>query len=599
MRLINSKLQQLLQVDGKWIVSAVILLVSTYTHAQQLDNLKEQQPVTINGFISTNQVLNTQPTDSTTEFVYNGFYTGSLNFNFYGINTPFTFVYSNHQGNFTHPFNQYGLHPSWKWVKGHIGYASMNFTPYTLSGHLFYGAGVELTPPGIFRFSAMYGRLKKEVEYDSTEASLVPAYKRMGYAVKTGVEKDGDFVHITLFRAYDKENSIKPLPAEMELAPQENSVMSVTFNKILFKKLTFNGEYASSYMTTDSQTEVDAGGSGIMKPPTWFMPVRTSTINRNALKAGIAYNHERFSVGAGYERIDPEYATLGSYYFNNNFENATLNLSANFFQNKVSISGNGGLQRDNIDQSKLNNNVRFVGSGNVSTTPNERISFNLSYSNFLSYTNTRSTFDYINETDPLENWDTLNYRQVSQTIGGNGSFQLSGNEQRRQSLSMNLTYQTSNDQQGTDTNSISVFYNANTSYILSLVPLDMNISASVNFNRNETPQAGSYTVGPSLNVSKLFLKKTLRTNLSGAYNIAHSDVGSNAQTFNIRVGTAYTIKKQHNLNLNYLFQHRSNASNNNQVHNFTFGYVYNFSLIKNKQNNNNETNDPTSDNNTK
>ena len=43
---------------------------------------------------------------------------------------------------------------------------SMNFSQYTLANHIFTGAGVELTPKN-FKFSAMYGQLKKAVEFST------------------------------------------------------------------------------------------------------------------------------------------------------------------------------------------------------------------------------------------------------------------------------------------------------------------------------------------------------------------------------------------------------------------------------------------------
>lgn len=42
--------------------------------AQSLDNIKDQKPLLLNGFVSTNQVLNTQPTDSGSITNYNSYY---------------------------------------------------------------------------------------------------------------------------------------------------------------------------------------------------------------------------------------------------------------------------------------------------------------------------------------------------------------------------------------------------------------------------------------------------------------------------------------------------------------------------------------------
>jgi hypothetical protein len=52
----------------------------------------------------------------------------------------------------------------------------------------------------MLRASAFYGRLRKEVPYDSTNLQQVPGYKRMGYGLKIGIEKEGDFIDLVLLR---------------------------------------------------------------------------------------------------------------------------------------------------------------------------------------------------------------------------------------------------------------------------------------------------------------------------------------------------------------------------------------------------------------
>ena len=388
------------------------MLVSfMYSNAQSLDGIKDQQPILINGSISTNQTFNNQPNDSSSHFLYNSYYTGSLTLTTFGIATPITFNYSNKKSNLSHPFNQYGIHPSYKWAKAHIGYASMSFSPYTLNGHLFLGAGAEFDPPGKLKGSVMYGRLQKHLNYDTINNAS--SYKRMGYGIKIGIEDNGNNIFLSMFNAKDIIESITSNPKNS--LPEENSVMSISFNQNIAKKISFSGEIASSYLTTDITSDDFELSQTAIKPASWFIQNRESTIHRKAINSRLSYNHKHFTMGLGYERVDPEYRTLGAYYFNNNLENTTIQFSTNLFQNKISFSANSGLQKDNLDKNKLNNTKRFVGSANVNILPIEKLSLSLSYSNFASYTNTRSTFDYINETLPYQNYDTLNYRQVSQT----------------------------------------------------------------------------------------------------------------------------------------------------------------------------------------
>lgn len=562
----------------KNLTGLIFIFIGACLNAQSLDGIKDQKPLLVNGFISTNQIMNTQPTDTGNISIYSGYYTGNLNFSIYGVSVPLTFIYSNNRGNFSHPFNQYGMQPTYNWAKGYVGYSSMNFTPYTLNGHLFFGAGVEVDPPGLFYGSAMYGRLKRAVEPDSLNLNQVAAFKRMGYGFRAGIAASDDHLDISLFRAYDVVNSVHNPELQNQLLPQDNSVMSVSFKKHLFPNLIMHGEYASSFLTTDTRTEKAIVENAILKPPVWFMPFRTSTIQRNAIKSNLTYRLNSFSIGVGYERVDPEYRTLGAYYFSNNMENITLNFSANFLDNKVSLAGNTGLQKDNLDNIKMNNTNRFVGSANVGFVPDEKLNFNIAYSNFTSFTNVRSTFDFINETDPFQNYDTLNFRQISQHTSFNSTYVIDNSQEKRQSVNFYLNWQVSNDKQGRDSVSVSNFYNANASYIINISQIDLTCNVSINFNRNDMNGAGSRTWGPVVGMSKMFLDKTLRTSLTASYNVSNTEGQLASNTINIRMGTVYSLERKHNFSANILYQQRKNPARSFNTFNVTFGYVYNFNF---------------------
>lgn len=562
-----------------------ILVFSTHGLSQHLENIKSQQPLKINGFLSTNQVFS-----SNTKDIYTGYYTGNMNFDIYGVQVPFTFVYSSQKTNFSHPFNQFGLHPSWKWIRVHAGYGTMTFSPYSLRGILFFGGGVELTPPGLFHCSAMYGRLARAREGDTAGGQLKPVFRRMGYGFKAGMGRGKNFADLNFFQAADDPSSLSVFPDSSGIMPEANTVVSLNAGAELFKHVMFSGEIASSAITGDIRSEVVSEKPLGWQPALWFMPPRSSTICRRAVKANLTYALSRFSFGAGYERVDPDFTTFGAYYFTNNMENYTVNASVNFFENKVSLSGNTGLQKDNLNKTNMNNNRRFVGSMSTTITPGERFNLNASYSNFTSYTNVRSTFDYINQTTPYQHWDTLNYRQISQSINASSSYQLSAGKDRRQTIAAYLTCQTSGDQAGSGLPEKSRFYNAGVSYTLGLAQPGMNIIASMNYNRNELTGTNTSTWGPAVTVSKMLLDKKMRTHFSCAWNTSFAHDASAGHVMNFRAGIAYTIRKHHHVNLNALHQWREHKGMEVEIKRYatatvTLGYVYNFSLLDNKKRN--------------
>jgi len=113
----------------------------------------------------------------------------------------------------------------------------MSFSPYTLNGHQFTGFGVDLTPNGPFKISAMYGRLIRNREYNTNEPQVEPIYKRMGYGTKIAFEKNNYDLGLTVFKAKDQLNSLKLLfPADLGITPKENLVVSFDGRIKLFEK---------------------------------------------------------------------------------------------------------------------------------------------------------------------------------------------------------------------------------------------------------------------------------------------------------------------------------------------------------------------------
>ena len=74
-------------------------------------------------------------------------------------NTGFTYAYPNMP-------NRFSLHPSYKWITLHVGDISMTYSPYTLSGHQFTGAGIDLTPDH-WQASVMFGTMMSACEHSS------------------------------------------------------------------------------------------------------------------------------------------------------------------------------------------------------------------------------------------------------------------------------------------------------------------------------------------------------------------------------------------------------------------------------------------------
>lgn len=570
---------------------AISLICSYKISAQsiRLDNLKDQfgkgKALKIGGGLSANGIYyNGNGGYGRNPFSY--FVNGNVVLNLYGlVNLPFTFTLSDFGKSYSYPIpsNRFSIHPSYKWITGHIGNISMTFSPYTLNGYLFTGAGVDLEPEGAFKGSVIYGRLQRAVEYDTANRTVPAAYERRGFGAKVQFQKEKYRASMIIFRAWDEVGSIRnrvdslgiyPIDS-MGIYPMENTVVSFNAGTKILKELDLTVEYATSALTQDVRAEASEG-QGILRP---IIKSKASTGFYNAIKSNLQYTLATTVLGVGYERIDPGYRTLGAYYLNNDLENITVNAAQPLFNNKVQLALNVGYQRDNLDGKKSGSSSRTIGSANLSYTPNDRLSTTLSFSNFQTYMRMRPLFRTINQLDNFQNLDTLNYTQISRNANASANYTLKQTEEIMRIITFDLSFQETADTQGgvIRNGNDSQFYNASMMYNSMQLARGFNFSGAFNVTYNTIGRNDFITLGPTIGCNAKWLQKKLSTGASISYNASKNENSWENSVLNIRCNTIYNILKRHTLTLTLLNQTRkfSQKSTTNDA-TITIGYNFIF-----------------------
>ncbi len=566
------------------LMLAVFALLAGATqgvYAQNLESIGKEDPIKISGGFSFNQILYGAQGINNRRDPYAYFASANLNISLFGWNVPLSFMLSNQNVTFQQPFNQFALHPTYKWATLHAGVTSMSFSPYTLSGHLFRGVGADLTPSPKWRISMMYGRLLKAVEPDTAAGSNVrPAFDRFGYGLKVGYGDPKAFIETIVFRAQDDTTSIRAIPKDQSLLPEENLVLSLAAGKTIFEKILLRAEWATSAITRDTRAPRSDLENGWAYVGGLFRP-RQSSSYYDAVKANLTYQGASYSFGVGYERVDPQYRTLGAYFFNNDLENVTVNGATTLFNGKVNLSGNLGTQRDDLDNTKISNMRRLVAATSVAIVPSPRFNLSVAYSSFQTFTNIRSQFVDINQLTPYENLDTLNFTQIARNGTLSAMYMPGRNKDRRQTVSMNLMVQDAADRQaGVLQNSGLRFYNLNTAYNLLITPRQLTVSASFNVALSDGAALQTRTFGPTLAMGKQFFDKKLRTQLSVSHNQTQTEQKNMGRILNGRLSGAWSWKKKHNINFGVVMMNRTNRTEQQPgmitEYTGTLGYAYAF-----------------------
>jgi len=378
----------------------LFLLLSAFAQAklsaQDLGNLGSQKPINFTGSIQARSIFYNVSGISARRQPFTYYLTGSPTVSFYGIDIPVSFTLSKADRSFSQPFNQYGMSPTYKWITLHAGYRNVVFSPYTLGGHTMLGAGIELNP-GKLRAGFMYGRLNRATTIDTTTQALVPySFSRKGYAAKLGYGSSSNFFEFSYLSAQDDSTTKPVLPNERlnYISPAKNNVLGYTARFSFLKHFTFESDGAGSIYTNDitSTIQLEKGKSELLDRVRNIFKINGTTEIYTALSAGLGYKAKNYGLKINYRRIDPDFQTMGAYYFSSDLENWTFNPSAVLLKGKIRFNGSLGFQHDNLKQQKRAQNSRVIGSANAGVDFTKSFSVDVVYTNFSDNQKAQTVF---------------------------------------------------------------------------------------------------------------------------------------------------------------------------------------------------------------
>lgn len=561
-----------------WFCIVFVCSIFSKAYSQDVDLENFYKPnFKVTGNVNANMMYYTSNMSNSREpFTY--LLSGNLNISAFNFSVPLFYSITNQGKNlgYTAPFdfNRLSIMPKYKWVKAYIGNVSMTFSPYTLSGFPFKGIAIELTPQSPFKISLMGGQLQKAVTEENGMGGI-PVYERFGYGAKVSFEQPQYKIGWIGFYAKDNINSLN-VTNDKGITPKENFVNSLNFSTSLMKNLKFNVEYALSVLTDDIRSKNLIGGNFRDK----LFSSKESTRFMNAINVNFDYNIQKSILGLTYERIDPNYNTLGALYFNNDLENIALRFSRPFYQDKITVSTSLGYQRDDLEKAKKQDTKRVVGSINMNYRVTDQLNITGSYSNFSTYTNKKlDQFELINNPNVVQS-DTLNYRQLSQNANVNMSYAFG--KKRNQNLNLNYSIAGQANEQGgiIRKGQASTVQNYNLAHSINFIEMKVALNSSLNYTNNQVGRNNNSASGASVGVSKKLFTDKLNTNFGLLYNNSQGEMNSSS-VFGIKFNNSYVLMKQHNFNMAIISMFRS-STNSEKFNDLTatFNYVYSIDKFK-------------------
>jgi hypothetical protein len=535
---------------------ATIVTFAFKTQAQDLSNFKNEKLATVTGSIGATTTGYAASGIAARRVPFSWLLSANVNVKLKGVDLPFSFVLTEQNRDFRQPFNQFGLSPKFKNLQFHLGWRSLQYSNYTLNGHTFLGAGLDYKFKKL-SVGAMYGRLLKAVPEDSAKTiinsgSQVPyaVYNRLAYSVKFGYGSEKNNVTLIFLKGKDNENSLAAKPVRSVVAPAENAVLGIKSKLSFAKKFQWDLDGAISGYTRDTRApEFPSDNEPLLKKLNSIFTAKISTSFFYAGESSLGYNDKQFGVKLKYQRILPDYKSMGMYFIQTDVDRKTLEARWNNAKSTLSLNGSFGIENDNLTNKKLAKTARKVGSLNLNYNPSAKYGVTVA---FMNYGTTQSPgLKSISDTvrlDQVTNSITIvpRYTLVKKNAVHNMVLNLSN-----QSLNDNNRFNSENFQMNVS--------NATLTYVLSLLKTNYSFDLSPFYVQSKIAAGKTVNMGGNLGINKSFLKNKLTTGVSASYSTNQFNNTSNGYTMQGRLNTGFRVNKHHRLQ--FQVSHTINESN--------------------------------------
>ena len=327
-------------------------------------------------------------------------------------------------------------------------------------------------------------------------------------------------------------------------------MVGATSRLLILKHITVEVDAAVSAYTRDVRSSVIAaeGKTPIVRFFGQFFTPRLSTQLTQATQAALGYRTKNAGIKLQYKRIDPNFQTMGAYYFQSDIESYAIAPNLNVLAGKLRLSGSYGVQFDNLGQNKNARTGRKIGSLVVSYNPATKFGIDLQLSNYgiSQQAGIRPLIDTLKLAQNNLS-ATTNLRYTIQKEDVMQVFTLTTTYQRLSDLNASTASQTEN------TN-----VNLNLGYFYQQTATGWGINGMVSYTETQLPiavGAENQSVrffGPSIGATQSFLDKKLTTSLNASY-LVNQQSGVTGRVLNGSLNAGYQVTKRQSLSLSLLY----------------------------------------------
>jgi hypothetical protein len=515
-----------LLLEFKLLLFAYFMLFQSNLVAQDLERFKEQPLIVFHGGMNTSYSFSRSQPKASFVSPSIGSISGNVDFTIFGVvNIPFSFYLGSKNKTFNQPsFRQYGLSPKYKSITLHLGYRSLCLSNYSLNGITIFGTALEIAPTNTFvKITLLAGRLRKEVRISANPGTDIPGYERWGYGGKIEIGSQSHKTGIILFKSQDRYK--RELRSDsIVIHPASNLVAGINTQHSFKNYLNLSADYSISLITDDFRMK-DKTDKFEIKVPNFLIATNISSHFAQVFSLKVDGRIGKAGLGLSYLHIDPDYKSFGCTFLNNDLENYLFNLSISLWQNRITVSSQLGLERNNLKKLSNATSNRLISATNINLTIAKNLNGTIQYSNFSN----------TSKPSVIQLSDSFLCIQTSRNLGL--SFNLT---KQTYSLSVNAGFQEGQTldysaQRRISSKSALSFISIMQSFMLP--HLKQRISSSLAYNATDINSSRSRTIGPSINFNQNIFREKLSMGLGYSYLLMLSGLLKNSMhTVRINMG---------------------------------------------------------------
>lgn len=558
----------------KILLFVLVLATGLQLAAQDVGNIKQQAPFEISGTASASVGYYKANSFNTTRKPYAYSIMLAPTISVYGVQIPLNFTFTEGSRSVSNPFAQFGINPYWKWIKGYFGWTNMAWSPTTLNGKTFLGAGIELNP-SLFRFGAFYGRMNPAIRENLLGPNpQIPQFKRRGWGLKLGVGNADNHFDFIWLHSKDVANSIPPVVDsinQLDYTPQENAVFGIKSHQAMFKKrLTWDVDGAISAITRNLNSPLLDIGTGFgTKFLKVAIPPHLSTSYAWTAHTNLTYKAETFSIGFDYNRVQPEYVSHGLDYILNDQQRFSGTQTFMAAKKKVNVGLTQFYQHDNLNKRKAVKTHRTGLGSTIGLNISQLFGAAISYNAYFS----------LQSKGLKELNDSTKLLQLQQTMVFAPYFNIV-NTKYVHNILISTSYSRLDDfNKVTSQFSRNSTVNGMLAYTLVVQAIGFTFSPSFTALYSETPLFKLLSVGPTFGFGKSLLKGKMNLNTAITYMATKQNAVWATQTITHTLGLGYRITKNHALKFNHNILYNLQTTYNTYefkgdvTYTYTFGYI--------------------------